>query len=133
MNRPASKYRPRCCNECGSDYTPRRADEFYCSTACRKLFDNRAMARGRDLYHLFMVMRYERGLAKALSLWGIMCAMARKWREEDNRDRAGRKSWVKPQRVIQTALEATAGKRATSLSMADIPGVMMTAGSKRED
>jgi hypothetical protein len=88
-----SKYRARCCNECGTDYSPRRADEFYCSTPCRKAFDNRAMTRGRDLYHLFMAMRYERGLAKGRGLWAIACRLAQEWRAEDDAERGGRKSW----------------------------------------
>ncbi len=94
------KYRQRCCNECGEAYTPRRCDEFFCSIPCRKSFDNRAMVRGRDLYSLFMVMRYERGVAKALGVWAIMCRMAMEWRAEDLRERDGRKSWSGPKRVI---------------------------------
>lgn len=100
MNRP-SKYRPRCCNECGEGYTPRRADEFFCSIPCRKTFDNRAMTRGRDLYHLFMTMRYERGLAKLLGVWAIMCRMAMHWHDEDTRERGGRKSWTPAKRTIE--------------------------------
>ena len=94
-------YSARACNECGQSYTPRRCDEFFCSTGCRKTFDNRAMVRGRELYHLFMVMRYERGLAKVLGVWAIMCRMALMWRQEDERDRGGRKSWQAPSRVIE--------------------------------
>lgn len=97
----ATKYSARECNECGSSYTPIRCDEFFCSVPCRKTFDNRAMTRGRELYHLFMVMRYERGLAKALGIWAIMCRMALMWREEDNVSRAGRKSWMAPKRVVE--------------------------------
>lgn len=99
MNNP-TKYRERCCNECGEAYVPRRCDEFFCSIPCRKSFDNRAMTRGRDLYHLFMVMRYERGTAKLLGVWAIMCRMAMEWRNEDNEKRGGRKSWIAPRRVI---------------------------------
>ena len=94
------KYMPRQCNECGSSYQPRRCDEFFCSTPCRKDFDNRAMVRGRELYHLFMVMRYERGVAKILGVWAIMCRMAMAWREEDNAQRSGRKSWQAPAKVV---------------------------------
>lgn len=96
-----SKYKARCCNECGEAYTPRRCDEFFCSVPCRKSFDNRAMVRGRDLYHLFMTMRYERGVAKLLGVWAIMCRMAMTWKEEDNRERNGRKSWQKPTKIIE--------------------------------
>lgn len=89
----APKYRNRCCNECGADYQPRRADEFYCSIVCRKAFDNRRMVRGRDLYDLFMAMRYERGFAKTRGIWAIACRLAEMWRDEDKAQRDGRKSW----------------------------------------
>lgn len=96
----ASKYQSRACNECGNTYTPRRCDEFFCSTKCRKDFDNRAMVRGRDLYHLFMTLRYERGAAKLLGVWAIVCRMAMEWRKEDEAERNGRKSWMAPKRAI---------------------------------
>ena len=97
----ASKYQARCCNECGEAYTPTRKDELFCSIPCRKSFDNRAMVRGRELYHLFMALRYERGLAKLLGLWAIMCRMAMVWREEDIVERAGRHSWQRPSKVVE--------------------------------
>lgn len=100
MSKTASKYRPRHCNECGDAYTPRRADEFFCSVAHRKAFDNRAMVRGRDLYHLFMALRYERGLARARGVWAIACRLAMVWREEDQSERDGRKSWMSVNRAI---------------------------------
>lgn len=96
----ATKYRPRCCNECGGEYAPRRADEFFCSTPCRKAFDNRRMTRGRDLYDLFMALRYERGLAKVSGLWAIACRMAQEWRAEDEAKRGGRKSWLPVKRAL---------------------------------
>lgn len=95
-----SKYKASPCNECGEVYQPRRCDELFCSTPCRKAFDNRAMVRGRDLYHLFMTMRYERGAAKLLGVWAIVCRMAMEWRQEDERQRAGRKSWIAPKKAI---------------------------------
>ena len=106
----ASKYQSRACNECGGTYTPRRCDEFFCSTPCRKAFDNRAMVRGRDLYHLFMTLRYERGAAKLLGVWAIVCRMAMEWRKEDEEERNGRKSWMAPKRAIgklPVALQST--------------------------
>lgn len=67
---------------------------------CRKAFDNRAMVRGRELYHLFMALRYERGLAKVLGLWAIMCRLGMVWREEDLVERDGRNSWQRPSKVV---------------------------------
>lgn len=115
-NRPP-KYKARCCNECGENYTPRRADQFFCSTPCRKDFENRAMERGRDLYHLFMVMRYERGLAKLRGVWAVACALGRVWRTEDERERAGRKSWLPYARAMERM--KTDGRMAIS----DMPGI----------
>jgi hypothetical protein len=122
MNRPASKYRPRACNECGEAYTPRRCDEYFCSTPCRKDFENRAMVRGRDLYTLFMVMRYERGLARLRGVWGVACALARRWREEDERERAGRKSWYSYDKVMDRLAES--GR----LPLGNLPGVTVIQG-----
>lgn len=93
MSNTGSKYRPRCCNECGSPYMPRRGNEFFCAVPCRKAHENRRMVRGRDLYDLFMAMRYERGFAKARGIWAIACRLAEKWHDEDKRERDGRKSW----------------------------------------
>lgn len=58
------------------------------------------MVRGRDLYDLFMALRYERGLAKAKGVWAIACRLAQSWREEDERERAGRKSWQPVKKVL---------------------------------
>jgi hypothetical protein len=107
------KYACRQCNECGQSYEPSRRDEFFCSIPCRKQFDNRAMVRGRDLYHLFMVMRYERGLAKTLGIWAIICRMALSWRQEDEAERGGRKSWDNPQKVIGRLPVVMQAKEAT--------------------
>lgn len=93
-------YKHRDCAECGASFQPRRSDEFFCSIPCRKNFDNRAMARGRDLYHLFMTLRYDRGLAKAMNVWSILCRMCETWRAEDHRERAGRPSWSHPKRIL---------------------------------
>lgn len=88
-----SALKMRCCLECGSSFHPSRYDVRFCTVPCRKAFDNRAMARGRDLYYLFMALRYERGLAKAKGLWAIACRLGTLWREEDAMEREGRKSW----------------------------------------
>jgi hypothetical protein len=40
-----------------------------------------------------MALRYDREQAKALKVWKLLCRMAQAFRDEDQRDRAGRKSW----------------------------------------
>jgi len=98
---PASpKYRQRCCNECGQPYQPGRADQFFCVRKCRMDFENRMMTRGRELYSLFMVMRYERGVARMRGVWAIACRLAQGWREEDERERDGRQSWIPAKRAL---------------------------------
>ena len=46
-----------------------------------------------------MATRFERGLAEELNLWTIICRMASTWKVED--DEAGRRSYTRPDRVIE--------------------------------
>lgn len=89
------------CKECGTDVTPSRQRRMFCCTACRQRFNNRRLERGAQLYDLFMSMRYEREKAADLGVWAIMCRIAKDFREEDDRDRDGRKSWQPPHSVIE--------------------------------
>ena len=95
-----SKYQPRNCDECGHEYTPRRGDQFFCSTDCRKAFENRRMTRGAELYDLFRAMRRERDKAKELGIWSEMCRLEFRWQEEDEAERPGRKSYRPPKRAL---------------------------------
>lgn len=81
------------CQECGTAYTARKADQRFCSTACCKVFNNRRMRRGALLYDLFMALRYERKAAYAMGVWKAACRLAEGWRDEDIAERAGRFSW----------------------------------------
>ena len=85
------------CLECGAPRT--KAAEF-CKSSCRMDWNNRRRKRGAEIYDLFMVIRHERGLAKAMGLWTLICRLATHYREEDFREREGRRSWRKPQQVI---------------------------------
>ena len=51
------------------------------------------MLRGAKLYDMFMLLRYERGLAKVRGVWALTCELARLWRAEDIAERGGRPSW----------------------------------------
>lgn len=84
----------RRCRECDAAFEASRPDARFCASACRMAFNNRRSARGAELYDLFMMMRNERGLAKAKGVWSLMCRIAEQWREEDKKDRAGRPSWT---------------------------------------
>lgn len=91
-----SKAQP-CCKECGQALPPAKPNaphQRFCSAPCRKTFNNRRATRGAELLDYFMSVRYHRsthsgGLA-------IMSQMAALWREEDNREREGRQSWITP-------------------------------------
>lgn len=54
------------------------------------------------VYDLFMALRYERDFAKENQIWGKLCALSKSFKDEDNTQRAGRRSWQKAQRVIES-------------------------------
>lgn len=84
--------RSRTCKECGERFLGGWLAEF-CSSKCKNRFNNRRAQRGAVLYDLFMATRYQRDEAKDAGCWTFMCALAADWREEDRKERDGRKSW----------------------------------------
>ena len=89
------------CLECGKAFREGvRPSQEFCSAACRAAFNNRRKQRGALLYDLVMALRFERGLARFIGLWTVVCACASIFRQEDHRDRDGRKSWRDPRDVI---------------------------------
>lgn len=90
--------RVHACLECGE---PRGAGDF-CADACRAAFNNRRKARGAELYDLFMVLRFDRKRAKLLRVFQALCRLASNWRAEDQARRAGRRSWRRPEDVLET-------------------------------
>ena len=81
------------CQECGTHYTPRsRRPMKFCTRKCAQTFTNRRLLRGALMYDLFMASRYER--AEHQQLRSVMARMAMRFREEDEREREGRKSWL---------------------------------------
>ena len=68
-----------------------RNDRKFCSVKCRADWNNRQLERGKQLYPLFMAMRFDRSNAKEAGVWAIMCRMASEWNAEDQE--AGRKSY----------------------------------------
>jgi hypothetical protein len=106
--KPARKRFAKCCIECGERFECARAEAQFCGNACRQLFNNRRMQRGAVLYDLFMINRNERGFAKVKRVLFTMTRLAMYWREEDQRERAGRRSWQKPEEAVQAAAWANA-------------------------
>lgn len=100
----------RQCRECGGGfeavkktgkmetvaYHPRR----FCSTECRKAFNNRRAMRGAELYDLFRAIRRERETSKEMNLWTKACRLEEKWQEEDERERPGRRSYLPPREAF---------------------------------
>lgn len=62
------------------------------------------MVRGAELYDLLMVTRYERTLAAKFKVWRTINRLARHFREADERERAGRRSWRRLLSVMETKL-----------------------------
>ena len=93
------KVRKSVCKECGCSSSGCKSTAAFCSRKCRNAHNNRRMQRGAEFYDMFMVMRYERGLAKKLNLWTMMCRMAKKFKAQDDHER--RKSWNDPGKIIK--------------------------------
>lgn len=49
------------CRECGEPFDTKRTDAYFCSTPCRKTFNNRKATRGAQMYDAAMQWRAERG------------------------------------------------------------------------
>lgn len=84
---------PRECAECGQPYTAKRKASRFCCPQCRTDYLNRRNMRGAILYDLKMAERFERDDATKAGLMAIMNRLCADWRNEDNRQRGGRKSW----------------------------------------
>jgi hypothetical protein len=89
--------RVHACLECGEDCWT-KGD--FCSPDCRVDFNNRRKARGSEIYDLYMAFRYERKLSVALGVWQAIARLAAKFRDEDRRERGGRRSWRRPGDVL---------------------------------
>lgn len=59
------------------------ASSRFINADARQAWNNRRKVRGAQLYDIFMAYRYDRGAAKVLKLFSVMCKLAQTWREED--------------------------------------------------
>lgn len=89
------------CRECGQKTPLSRIDTSFCSSKCSVAFTNRRRTRGAELYDLMMINRHERKIAKAQRVWFLITRLCMYWREQDMREREGRKSWADPKKVLQ--------------------------------
>lgn len=88
------------CQECGNRITESRRAKMFCSPACRQTFNNRRMQRGADMYDLFRALRRERGKAKDMNIWTVLCQLEKRWNDEDTEARPGRKSYMPPSKAL---------------------------------
>lgn len=86
------------CKECGTPVSGRGKE--FCCTPHRMAFNNRRMQRGAEMYDLFRALRRERETAKTLGLWAEICRLEKKYNDEDQRERPGRRSYVEPKRAL---------------------------------
>lgn len=93
---------PRKCLECAVSIDHKDARADFCNDQCRKVWNNRRMTRGAELYDLFMAYRYQRNTAKLLGLWSLICRMASYWNEEDKQ--VGRRSYANPKTAKERAV-----------------------------
>ena len=89
----------RKCIECGTYFVAKKEHARFCSTRCRKAFNNRRMTRGAELYDIFMALRYERKWAQAVGAWQLICRLVSVWRQQDERE--GRKSYITPRQWVE--------------------------------
>ncbi len=86
------------CKDCGTALTARKTETGrqaeFCSTECRKAFNNRRAMRGSVFYDIIMSGRYNRkGNPDYIS---TMTMIARYFREADEKVREGRPTWSEP-------------------------------------
>lgn len=89
------------CLECGEGFSSVSAHAEFCCAEHRKAWNNRRMIRGAELYDLWMIVRYERGLARVKAVMNLMSSLARAYRDADRTLRGGRRSWRRAQDAIE--------------------------------
>ena len=81
----------RTCQECGVNYVAKKTSSKFCSTGCRKIFNNRRAQRGALLYDAFMSLRYDRAAAKEVGIdYTFICRIGEMFNDEDKGKRTFR-------------------------------------------
>lgn len=81
------------CLECGDGLAAPQPEQEFCSKRCRQAFNNRRMQRGAQVFDLYMAIRYERDAAREEKVVAQLSRLCMHFREEDDRQRGGRRSW----------------------------------------
>jgi hypothetical protein len=91
----------RCCRECGASFSAKRDTREYCDASCRRTWNNRRVSRGAILFDAVMAWRFERNAFEEVCGRRLFSQLASVFRAEDERQRAGRRSWDDARRVKQ--------------------------------
>lgn len=94
----------RQCHECAAEFTSARPDSLFCSTECRKEYNNRRATRGAEIYDLFRALRRDRSRAKELNVWTAMCRIELRWQQEDEK-RSGGKTYRDAKAVMADLMD----------------------------
>jgi len=89
------------CVECGCQHHTARAETQFCGAECKKVWNNRRAQRGVQIYDLMMTVRHDRSWATLHGVWSRATRLLQMWRDEDKRDREGRRSWLRPVVVME--------------------------------
>lgn len=92
--------RAHLCLECGNQFVPAEGRQAaFCCREHKTKWNNRRLKRGAEFYDLFMALRYERETAKEEGVWTTLTRLSQHYREQDEREREGRRSWQKPRAI----------------------------------
>jgi len=74
----------RICRECAEPFMGLKRHAAFCSTGCRKAWNNRRATRGALMYDAVMSMRFDRAAAKEAGVdWTMVCRLAEMFNNED--------------------------------------------------
>jgi hypothetical protein len=107
---------PGLCRECGAALTARRATAQFCDDQCRGIFHKRKATRGALAYDFLMAWRFEREVFENAGGRNLLGRLAAAFRAEDERDRAGRKSWDDPRKAKERSAHIFATLVATNVA-----------------
>lgn len=90
------------CLECDARLTPSKRGQAkrFCCPAHAKAFNNIALKRGAQAYHLIRAMRRDRADAKRLNIWTELCRLELAWEDEDRAAGRVTKSYKPPEMAL---------------------------------
>lgn len=92
------------CLNCGESFERGRKPAEFCSRKCANLWNNRRLTRGAELYDLLMIQRFDRDEATKHKVWTALTRLTRQYRDEDIRERGGRRSWRRLRSIIDNKI-----------------------------